>query len=156
MLLASLVITVQLHTRAHGRVFALWVMAPPAFAVLSLGLVLFPIDTQRLKRVHYALGELNRDELNDVDRAEGAFNAALDADYKFIEAGQGFRPAFRPGPGVLFGDRPRRIRPGRLSQPPVVAPGSGLGTPAIPHRPAQPLLAARQSHHAGIAQGSRG
>ncbi len=43
-------------------------------------------DTQRLKRVYFALGEIARDELNEVDKAEGAFNAALDADWHFIEA----------------------------------------------------------------------
>jgi tetratricopeptide (TPR) repeat protein len=43
-------------------------------------------DTTRLKRVWFALGEIARDELNDLDKAEAAFNAALDADWHFIEA----------------------------------------------------------------------
>lgn len=43
-------------------------------------------DPQRAKRVWFALGEIARDELNDVDKAVGAFNSALDADFRFVEA----------------------------------------------------------------------
>src|SRR5690606_31495607 len=43
-------------------------------------------DSQRAKRVWYALGEVNRDELRDVERAAEAFNAALDVDFRFLEA----------------------------------------------------------------------
>lgn len=43
-------------------------------------------DAQRGKRVWYALGELCRDELKELDRAAHAFNAALDLDYRFLEA----------------------------------------------------------------------
>lgn len=43
-------------------------------------------DQTRLKRVWFALGEIARDELNELDKAEGAFNAALDADWHFVEA----------------------------------------------------------------------
>lgn len=43
-------------------------------------------DPQRGKRVWFALGEIRRDELMDVDAAGEAFNAALDLDYRFIEA----------------------------------------------------------------------
>ncbi|MFZ5470742.1 MAG: tetratricopeptide repeat protein [Myxococcota bacterium] len=43
-------------------------------------------DPQRAKRVYFALGEMCRDELKEVDRAVVAFNAALDADFRFIEA----------------------------------------------------------------------
>jgi tetratricopeptide (TPR) repeat protein len=43
-------------------------------------------DPQRAKRVWFALGELARDELMDLDKATQAFNAALDLDWRFIEA----------------------------------------------------------------------
>jgi tetratricopeptide (TPR) repeat protein len=43
-------------------------------------------DVQRGKRVWYALGEICRDELKDLDKAAHSFNAALDLDYKFLEA----------------------------------------------------------------------
>ena len=43
-------------------------------------------DPQRAKRVWFALGEINRDELGDIDKAGGCFNAALDADWRFVEA----------------------------------------------------------------------
>ncbi len=42
--------------------------------------------SSKLKRVWYALGEISRDELKDLDRAVMAFNAALDADHRFVEA----------------------------------------------------------------------
>ncbi|HZN91477.1 MAG TPA: tetratricopeptide repeat protein, partial [Myxococcales bacterium] len=41
---------------------------------------------EQAKRIHYALGEIARDELKDLDRAVAAFNAALDADHRFLEA----------------------------------------------------------------------
>ncbi len=40
----------------------------------------------KAKRVYFALGEIARDELKEVDRAVHAFNAALDMDHRFIEA----------------------------------------------------------------------
>ncbi|MBX5481947.1 MAG: tetratricopeptide repeat protein [Myxococcaceae bacterium] len=40
----------------------------------------------RFKRVWFALGEVARDELKDLDRAVMAFNAALDSDYRFVDA----------------------------------------------------------------------
>ena len=43
-------------------------------------------DATRAKRVWFALGELNRDELNDLDKATLCFNNALDLDWRFIEA----------------------------------------------------------------------
>lgn len=43
-------------------------------------------DAQRAKRVWFALGELSRDELQDVEKAVDCFNAALDLDWRFIEA----------------------------------------------------------------------
>lgn len=43
-------------------------------------------DPQRAKRVWFALGEIARDELMDLDKASAAFNAALDIDWRFIEA----------------------------------------------------------------------
>ena len=42
--------------------------------------------SSRIKRVWFALGEIYRDELREYDRAAMAFNAALDSDYRFIEA----------------------------------------------------------------------
>ncbi|HZA52288.1 MAG TPA: tetratricopeptide repeat protein, partial [Myxococcaceae bacterium] len=42
--------------------------------------------TPKLKQVWFALGEIARDELKDFDRALEAFNAALDADPRFVEA----------------------------------------------------------------------
>jgi tetratricopeptide (TPR) repeat protein len=43
-------------------------------------------EPQKAKRVWFALGEINRDELKDVERAVSAFNHALDIDYRFLEA----------------------------------------------------------------------
>jgi tetratricopeptide (TPR) repeat protein len=43
-------------------------------------------DPQRAKRVYFALGEICRDELNEVDRSVAAFNSALDLDHRFVEA----------------------------------------------------------------------
>lgn len=43
-------------------------------------------DPQRAKRVCFALGEIRRDELNEVEGAVAAFNAALDLDHRFVEA----------------------------------------------------------------------
>jgi tetratricopeptide (TPR) repeat protein len=43
-------------------------------------------DKDRAKRVYFALGEISRDELKEVERAVDAFNAALDLDHRFIEA----------------------------------------------------------------------
>ncbi|MEW5738109.1 MAG: tetratricopeptide repeat protein [Myxococcota bacterium] len=43
-------------------------------------------DAQRAKRVWFALGEIARDELQDVEKAVECFNAALDLDWHFIEA----------------------------------------------------------------------
>ncbi len=43
-------------------------------------------QSPRIKRVWFALGEICRDELREYDRAAMAFNAALDADPRFVEA----------------------------------------------------------------------
>ncbi|XXF80470.1 tetratricopeptide repeat protein [Myxococcaceae bacterium GXIMD 01537] len=43
-------------------------------------------EPHKAKRVWFALGEIRRDELRDVDGAVQAFNAALDVDHRFIEA----------------------------------------------------------------------
>ncbi|MBI3185601.1 MAG: tetratricopeptide repeat protein [Myxococcales bacterium] len=43
-------------------------------------------EPQKAKRVFFALGEISRDELKDLEAAAAAFNAALDTDYRFIEA----------------------------------------------------------------------
>jgi tetratricopeptide (TPR) repeat protein len=43
-------------------------------------------DAQRAKRVWFALGELNRDELGELEKATKCMNAALDADWRFIDA----------------------------------------------------------------------
>jgi tetratricopeptide (TPR) repeat protein len=43
-------------------------------------------DAARAKRVWFALGELCRDALRDAPRAAAAFNAALDLDFRFVEA----------------------------------------------------------------------
>lgn len=43
-------------------------------------------DAQKAKRVWFALGEVSRDELREYERAEKAFNSALDLDYRFVEA----------------------------------------------------------------------
>ena len=43
-------------------------------------------DSQRAKRVWFALGEINRDELGELDKAASCFNHALDADWRFVEA----------------------------------------------------------------------
>ena len=54
MMLASLALTVigWSYAQEHGRVYTLWLLAPPAFAVLGLGLLAFPMDTERLQREH--------------------------------------------------------------------------------------------------------
>ncbi|MCE9668260.1 tetratricopeptide repeat protein [Myxococcus stipitatus] len=43
-------------------------------------------EPHKAKRVWFALGELRRDDLRDVDGATQAFNAALDLDPRFVEA----------------------------------------------------------------------
>ncbi|OJH38275.1 tetratricopeptide repeat protein [Cystobacter ferrugineus] len=43
-------------------------------------------EPNKAKRVWFALGELRRDELRDVDGAAQAFNTALDLDHRFVEA----------------------------------------------------------------------
>ncbi|MFZ5444170.1 MAG: tetratricopeptide repeat protein [Myxococcota bacterium] len=43
-------------------------------------------DAQRARRVWFALGELNRDELGDLEKAAACFNSALDAEWRFVEA----------------------------------------------------------------------
>lgn len=43
-------------------------------------------DEPRAKRVWFALGELNRDELGEIEKAAQCFNHALDLDWRFIEA----------------------------------------------------------------------
>ncbi len=43
-------------------------------------------DPQRAKRVWFALGEIRRDALNEVERSVAAFNSALDLDHRFVEA----------------------------------------------------------------------
>ncbi|MFN0062609.1 MAG: gliding motility protein [Myxococcaceae bacterium] len=43
-------------------------------------------DPHKAKRVHFAMGEIARDELRDIDRAAASFNAALDLDPRFVEA----------------------------------------------------------------------
>ncbi|MBS1151710.1 MAG: agmK, partial [Myxococcaceae bacterium] len=43
-------------------------------------------EPNKAKRVYFALGEISRDELMDLEKAEGAFNKALDVDFRFIEA----------------------------------------------------------------------
>jgi len=43
-------------------------------------------DAQKAKLVHFALGEIYRDDLKEIDRAVAAFNEALDLDPKFVDA----------------------------------------------------------------------
>ena len=43
-------------------------------------------DAQRAKRVYFALGEITRDALGEVEPAVAAFNSALDLDPRFVEA----------------------------------------------------------------------
>ncbi|MBL8933564.1 MAG: tetratricopeptide repeat protein, partial [Archangium sp.] len=43
-------------------------------------------DPQKAKRVWFALGEIARDETMDLEKATASFNAALDLDWRFIEA----------------------------------------------------------------------
>jgi hypothetical protein len=40
------------YARTHDNVFALWLLAPPALAVISVGLLLFPMDVDALQRKH--------------------------------------------------------------------------------------------------------
>ncbi|MCY1021687.1 tetratricopeptide repeat protein [Pyxidicoccus sp. MSG2] len=44
------------------------------------------IEPHKAKRVWFALGELRRDDLKDIEGATQAFNAALDLDPRFVEA----------------------------------------------------------------------
>ncbi|HEX8439664.1 tetratricopeptide repeat protein [Archangium sp.] len=43
-------------------------------------------EPNKAKRVWFALGELRRDELRDLEGATAAFNTALDLDHRFVEA----------------------------------------------------------------------
>ncbi|HLM45233.1 MAG TPA: tetratricopeptide repeat protein, partial [Myxococcaceae bacterium] len=43
-------------------------------------------EPNKAKRVWFALGEIHRDELKDIESAAEAFNAALDLDHRFVEA----------------------------------------------------------------------
>ncbi|MCI0673725.1 MAG: gliding motility protein, partial [Myxococcaceae bacterium] len=43
-------------------------------------------EPQKAKRVWFALGEIARDDLSDLARAVAAFNAALDLDFRFVDA----------------------------------------------------------------------
>jgi golgin subfamily B member 1 len=43
-------------------------------------------EPHKAKRVWFALGEIRRDELRDVEGATQAFNQALDLDHRFVEA----------------------------------------------------------------------
>jgi tetratricopeptide (TPR) repeat protein len=43
-------------------------------------------EPARAKRVWFSLGEISRDELQDVEKATHAFNQALDLDWRFIDA----------------------------------------------------------------------
>lgn len=40
------------YALSHEQIFVLWIVAPPALAVFSLGIVLFPMDVEKLKREH--------------------------------------------------------------------------------------------------------
>jgi tetratricopeptide (TPR) repeat protein len=51
-----------------------------------LALPALAAEPHKAKRVWFALGELRRDELRDVEGATQAFNAALDVDHRFVEA----------------------------------------------------------------------
>jgi tetratricopeptide (TPR) repeat protein len=51
-----------------------------------LALPTLSAEPHKAKRVWFALGEIRRDELKDVDGAADAFNAALDVDHRFVEA----------------------------------------------------------------------
>ena len=43
-------------------------------------------DPQKAKRVWFALGEIARDELLDIEKAVASFNNALDLDWRFLDA----------------------------------------------------------------------
>ncbi|HEX9507419.1 MAG TPA: tetratricopeptide repeat protein, partial [Myxococcales bacterium] len=43
-------------------------------------------DNEKTKLVYFALGEIARDELREIDRAVAAFNSALDLDPRFLSA----------------------------------------------------------------------
>lgn len=51
-----------------------------------LALPALGLEPHKAKRVWFALGELRRDDLKDVEGATEAFNAALDLDPRFVEA----------------------------------------------------------------------
>ncbi len=54
MLVASLAVTVYAwyYGYTHGRVFSMWILIPPAFVMISIGLLLFPMDVDKLEREH--------------------------------------------------------------------------------------------------------
>jgi hypothetical protein len=54
MLIGSLAVLMYTwgYAPAHERIFLLWLLAPPALAVIGLGLLLFPIDVSALQRQH--------------------------------------------------------------------------------------------------------
>src|SRR5260370_13896013 len=43
-------------------------------------------DNEKTKLVYFALGEIARDELGEIDRAVAAFNSALNLDPRFLSA----------------------------------------------------------------------
>ncbi|NPC73068.1 tetratricopeptide repeat protein [Corallococcus exiguus] len=51
-----------------------------------LALPALALEPHKAKRVWFALGEIRRDELKDVEGATQSFNAALDLDHRFVEA----------------------------------------------------------------------
>ncbi len=51
-------------------------------------------DVNRLKAVQVSLAETFRDELRDVERAAAAYNAALDLDWRFVEALRGLEKLY--------------------------------------------------------------
>jgi tetratricopeptide (TPR) repeat protein len=51
-----------------------------------LALPALSAEPHKAKRVWFALGEIRRDELKDVEGAAEAFNKALDVDHRFVEA----------------------------------------------------------------------
>ncbi len=51
-----------------------------------LALPALAAEPHKAKRVWFALGEIRRDELKDIESAAEAFNNALDVDHRFLEA----------------------------------------------------------------------
>ena len=84
----------RLHPEALPVMDALYILyretkqGPKAAEILEKMLAVPELrqDVHKAKLVHFALGEIYRDDVKEIDRAVAAFNEALDLDPKFVDA----------------------------------------------------------------------